>query len=137
MRMIGKWRKIEDPSGHAGSYYIGEVEKAIAYPTTFPRLSLLIPPPLQLFQPSPPCTYFHHHKATLAIALTLLIMGKSQVKKKTRGIRHNPIRVPDSHLGGGKGNGKADPAKEREMLPVLNKVGLNPAFLYLLETSWT
>jgi len=49
-------------------------------------------------------------------------MGKSQYKKKTAQRRHNPIRVPDSHLGGGKGDGKADPAKEKQMLPVLNKV---------------
>jgi hypothetical protein len=32
------------------------------------------------------------------------------------------MRVPDAHLGGGSAQGKADPAKEREMLPVLNKV---------------
>jgi hypothetical protein len=49
-------------------------------------------------------------------------MGKSQTKKKTRGERHNPMRVPDTHLGGGKGEGKADPAKEKEMLPIFTKV---------------
>lgn len=49
-------------------------------------------------------------------------MGKSQVKKKTRAARHNPMRVPDAHLGGGKGDGKADPVKAQQMLPVLNKV---------------
>lgn len=50
-------------------------------------------------------------------------MGKAQTKKKTQAWRHNPIRVPDSHLGGGRAEGKADAAKERQMLPILNKVG--------------
>lgn len=51
-------------------------------------------------------------------------MGKAQVKKKTDASRrHNPIRVPDSHLGGGRGEGK-NPAKERQMLPILDKVSL-------------
>lgn len=45
------------------------------------------------------------------------------------------MRVPDAHLGGGSAQGKVDASKEREMLPVLNKVscrawtkdlGLNP-----------
>ncbi|WWC88040.1 uncharacterized protein L201_002943 [Kwoniella dendrophila CBS 6074] len=49
-------------------------------------------------------------------------MGKSQYKKKTQGRRHNPLRVPDAHLGSGKGEGKADPAKEKQMLPILNKL---------------
>ncbi|WWC60440.1 uncharacterized protein I303_103012 [Kwoniella dejecticola CBS 10117] len=49
-------------------------------------------------------------------------MGKSQYKKKTQGRRHNPIRVPDAHLGSGKGEGKADPDKEKQMLPILNKL---------------
>ena len=49
-------------------------------------------------------------------------MGKSQTKKKTRGERHNPMRVPDAHLGSGSAQGKADPVKERELLPVFNKV---------------
>lgn len=49
-------------------------------------------------------------------------MGKAQVKKKTQGWRHNPVRVPDSHLGSGKAEGRADPQKEKQMLPILNKV---------------
>ncbi|KAK8861699.1 hypothetical protein IAR55_002522 [Kwoniella newhampshirensis] len=49
-------------------------------------------------------------------------MGKAQYKKKTQGWRHNPLRVPDAHLGGGKAEGKADPAKEKQMIPVLNKL---------------
>ncbi|WVQ93667.1 hypothetical protein IAU59_000743 [Kwoniella sp. CBS 9459] len=49
-------------------------------------------------------------------------MGKAQVKKKTQGWRHNPLRVPDAHLGGGKAEGKADPDKEKQMLPVLKKL---------------
>ncbi|WVW80287.1 hypothetical protein I302_102265 [Kwoniella bestiolae CBS 10118] len=49
-------------------------------------------------------------------------MGKAQYKKKTQGRRHNPLRVPDAHLGSGKAEGKADPAKEKQMLPILNKL---------------
>ncbi|KIR57936.1 hypothetical protein I314_06198 [Cryptococcus bacillisporus CA1873] len=49
-------------------------------------------------------------------------MGKAQVKKKTQGWRHNPVRVPDSHLGSGKAEGRADPQKEKQMLPILNKL---------------
>ena len=49
-------------------------------------------------------------------------MGKSQYKKKTHAQRHNPVRVPDTHLGAGKGVGQADPAKEQQMLPILGKV---------------
>ncbi|WVR03702.1 hypothetical protein IAU60_000697 [Kwoniella sp. DSM 27419] len=49
-------------------------------------------------------------------------MGKAQTKKKTQGWRHNPVRVPDAHLGGGKAEGKADPEKEKQMLPVLKKL---------------
>jgi hypothetical protein len=49
-------------------------------------------------------------------------MGKAQKKKKTQAWRHNPIRVPDSHLPSGKGVVPADPSKEKQMLPVLNKV---------------
>ena len=51
-------------------------------------------------------------------------MGKSQTKKKTAGRRHNPMRVPDAHLGSGKVDGKVDGAKEQQMLPVLKKVRL-------------
>lgn len=47
-------------------------------------------------------------------------MGKSQTKKKTAK-RHNPIRVPDAHLGAGR---VADAEKERQMLPVMAKVSL-------------
>ena len=49
-------------------------------------------------------------------------MGKSQVKKKTHGRRHNPMRVPDAHLGSGKGAAPLDGSKEKQMLPILNKV---------------
>ncbi|WWD16378.1 hypothetical protein CI109_100804 [Kwoniella shandongensis] len=49
-------------------------------------------------------------------------MGKAQYKKKTQAWRHNPLRVPDAHLGAGKAEGKADPAKEKQMLPILNKL---------------
>lgn len=63
-------------------------------------------------------------------------MGKAQVKKKTAK-RHNPIRVPDSHLGGGRADGKANPEKERQLLPVIEKVCLlcSPSFLRQLSLS--
>ncbi|BEJ10886.1 hypothetical protein CspHIS471_0103080 [Cutaneotrichosporon sp. HIS471] len=48
-------------------------------------------------------------------------MGKAQVKKRTAK-RHNPIRVPDAHLGGGRADGKANPDKEKQLLPVLEKL---------------
>jgi hypothetical protein len=48
-------------------------------------------------------------------------MGKAQVKKRTAK-RHNPIRVPDAHLGGGRADGKANPDKEKQLLPVLQKL---------------
>lgn len=50
-------------------------------------------------------------------------MGKQQTKKKTQRWRHNPIRVPDDHLGGGSGVGKVEAGKEKQMLPILQKVG--------------
>jgi hypothetical protein len=50
-------------------------------------------------------------------------MGKSQTKKKTAARRHNPMRVPDAHLGQGK---VVDGAKEQQMLPVLKKVSTGP-----------
>jgi hypothetical protein len=53
-------------------------------------------------------------------------MGKAQKKKKTQAWRHNPIRVPDSHLPAGKGEGSADPSKEKQTVPVLAKVRLPP-----------
>jgi len=48
-------------------------------------------------------------------------MGKAQTKKKTAK-RHNPIRVPDAHLGAGRVDGKVQQEKERQMLPVMAKV---------------
>jgi cation transport regulator ChaB len=47
-------------------------------------------------------------------------MGKSQYKNKTRR-RHNPIRVPDAHLGTGAA-AAAKAAKEQDVLPVIKKV---------------
>ena len=54
-------------------------------------------------------------------------MGKSQYKKKTKVRRHDPIRLPDSHLGSGNGEGKANPTKEKQMLPILEKVKPSPS----------
>ncbi|KAL7420131.1 hypothetical protein Q5752_005097 [Cryptotrichosporon argae] len=49
-------------------------------------------------------------------------MGKAQYKKRTTEKRHNPIRVPDAHLGGGKEAGQADPRKAEQVLPILAKL---------------
>ncbi|ORX35296.1 armadillo-type protein [Kockovaella imperatae] len=49
-------------------------------------------------------------------------MGKSQTKKKTRESRHNPMRVPDAHLGSGKSQMGVDQSKEKQMLPILRKL---------------
>jgi hypothetical protein len=63
-------------------------------------------------------------------------MGKQQTKKKTQAWRHNPIRVPDAHIGAGKGEGKADPGKEKQMLPILKKVSFRiPGSLERRTTS--
>ena len=54
-----------------------------------------------------------------------VIMGKQQQTKKKqdrREARHNPVRVPDAHLGQGAGSAKAHPAKEQALLPIIDKV---------------
>lgn len=53
---------------------------------------------------------------------TLITMGKDQYKKKTQAERrrHNPIRVPDSHIPHGTLNLKGK-EKEEAMLPILKK----------------
>jgi hypothetical protein len=72
----------------------------------------------------------HLHKATTVrhIFITpypdLSKMGKSQTRKKTQAWRHNPIRVPDAHLGHGKVAGQGQEGKESQLLPILGKVGL-------------
>lgn len=52
-------------------------------------------------------------------------MGKQQQTKKKqdrREARHNPVRVPDAHLGQGAGSAKAHPDKEQAVLPIIEKV---------------
>lgn len=53
-------------------------------------------------------------------------MGKAQKKKAMRH-RHNPIRVPDSHLGPGlaAANASATNAKQVAILPIMQKVRLS------------
>jgi hypothetical protein len=60
-------------------------------------------------------------------------MGKQQQTKKKqdrREARHNPVRVPDSHLGQGAGSAKAHPAKEQALLPIIDKVSPVSHFVY-------
>ncbi|CED85341.1 Armadillo-type fold [Phaffia rhodozyma] len=48
-------------------------------------------------------------------------MGKHQQKKKTSKARHNPVRVPDSHLQHGLASG-ASKDKQEQVLPILAKL---------------
>jgi hypothetical protein len=54
----------------------------------------------------------------------LPIMGKQQqrTKKDRKAARHNPVRVPDSHLGHGTPAGATHKAKEEAILPIISKV---------------
>lgn len=51
-------------------------------------------------------------------------MGKQQqrTKKDRKAARHNPVRVPDSHLGHGTPAGATHKAKEEAILPIISKV---------------
>jgi hypothetical protein len=48
-------------------------------------------------------------------------MGKAQKKRLMR--RHNPVRVPDSHLPKGLGSAAASSSKNEAILPIIQKVG--------------
>ncbi|KAF8518620.1 armadillo-type protein [Gautieria morchelliformis] len=48
-------------------------------------------------------------------------MGKSQKKKATR--RHNPVRVPDSHLPHGLASASTLSSKNEAILPIIQKLG--------------
>jgi hypothetical protein len=47
-------------------------------------------------------------------------MGKSQKKKAMR--RHNPMRVPDSHLPTGLASASKSSSRTNEILPIIQKV---------------
>lgn len=47
-------------------------------------------------------------------------MGKSQKKKATR--RHNPVRVPDTHLPRGLASASSNSSKNDAILPIIQKV---------------
>jgi hypothetical protein len=51
-------------------------------------------------------------------------MGKLQKKRAMR--RHNPIRVPDSHLPKGLASAEASSSKKDEILPIIQKVNPDP-----------
>ncbi len=59
-------------------------------------------------------------------------MGKSQFKKKAaaKARRHNPVRVPDAHLGNGISAAAehVEKGKEQAMLPIMTKAS-NKTFL--------
>ena len=48
-------------------------------------------------------------------------MGKSQKKKAMR--RHNPVRVPDSHLPHGLASASQSSSRSNEILPIIQKAG--------------
>ena len=64
-------------------------------------------------------------------------MGKSQKKKVMR--RHNPMRVPDSHLPHGLASASQSSSKSNEILPILQRVRAqeillrHPINLYMLR----
>lgn len=47
-------------------------------------------------------------------------MGKSQKKRSMR--RHNPMRVPDSHIPKGLASASASSSKNEAILPIIQKV---------------
>lgn len=59
--------------------------------------------------------------------LYFLKMGKSQKKKAMR--RHNPVRVPDSHLPKGLASASSTSTKNEAILPIIQKVCLIFDFL--------
>jgi hypothetical protein len=58
-------------------------------------------------------------------------MGKSQKKKVMR--RHNPMRVPDSHLPKGLASASESSSKSNEILPILQRVRASCSFGQALE----
>lgn len=78
---------------------------------------------LDLFSPRPPANLPHLPLPPFSPSPS---MGKSQQTKRKqdrRAGRHNPVRVPDAHLGQGADSAKAHPAKEQALLPIIDKVG--------------
>lgn len=49
-------------------------------------------------------------------------MGKAQKKRQMR--RHNPMRVPDSHLPKGLDSASSSSSKKEAILPILQKVAI-------------
>lgn len=49
-------------------------------------------------------------------------MGKSQKQKKRSAKRHNPVRVPDSHLPKGLEAAAASSSRKDAVLPIIQKV---------------
>jgi hypothetical protein len=58
-------------------------------------------------------------------------MGKSQKKRSMR--RHNPMRVPDSHLPHGLATASSTSSKNQEVLPIIQKVASKHLDLYVSE----
>jgi hypothetical protein len=56
-------------------------------------------------------------------------MGKAQKKRAAR--RHNPMRVPDSHLPKGLASASQSSSKADAVLPIIQKVRLPPRALGL------
>lgn len=56
------------------------------------------------------------------LAIERRTMGKSQKKRSMR--RHNPMRVPDSHIPHGLASASSTSSKTQEILPIIQKVAL-------------
>lgn len=60
-------------------------------------------------------------------------MGKSQKKRSMR--RHNPMRVPDSHLPKGLASAESASSKKEAILPIIQKVCLDYQFKLQISTN--
>jgi hypothetical protein len=61
----------------------------------------------------------------LVVRVLASVMGKAQRKKAMR--RHNPMRVPDSHLPKGLTSASLSSSKTEAILPIIHKVVFLPA----------
>lgn len=64
---------------------------------------------------------------------TATAMGKSQKKRAMR--RHNPMRVPDSHLPQGLASAESASTKKEAILPIIHKVCFLPNCLFISFTK--
>ena len=62
-------------------------------------------------------------------------MGKSQKKKQMR--RHNPVRVPDTHIPHGLDSASASSSKKEAIIPIIQKVRVHTCiFISRCDSCW-